>query len=94
MSIELVALSNLCHPLLLLPTVFPSIREMSWLFTSHGQGIGASASASIFSELCLGKLKFRAMGVNLANLPHQSVLVPKFLSIMTQLMGNAGGDKR
>ena len=35
----------LCHPLLLLPSIFPSIRVfMSWLFTSGGQSIGASAS--------------------------------------------------
>ena len=49
MSIELVMLSNgliLCHPLLLLPSIFPSIRYflMSQLFTSGGQSIGASAS--------------------------------------------------
>ena len=38
----------LCHPLLLLPSIFPSIRVFSndWLFTSGGQCIGASASAS------------------------------------------------
>ena len=43
MSIELVMPSNhliLCHPLLLLPSVFP----MSQLFPSDGQSIGASAS--------------------------------------------------
>ena len=36
----------LCCPLLLLPLIFPSIRSfpMSWLFTSGGQSIGASAS--------------------------------------------------
>ena len=36
----------LCHPLLLLPLIFPSIRvfPMSWLFASGGQSIGASAS--------------------------------------------------
>ena len=33
-----------CCPLLLLPSVFPSI--MSWLFASGGQSIGVSASAS------------------------------------------------
>ena len=35
-----------CHPLLLLPSIFPSIRYflMSQLFTSGGQSIGASAS--------------------------------------------------
>ena len=42
MSIELVMASNhlvLCHPLLLLPSLFPSIRVflMSWLFTLGGQ---------------------------------------------------------
>ena len=56
-SIELVMLSNhpiLCHPLLLLPSVFPSIRVFSFvffyknqLFSSNGQSIGASASASV-----------------------------------------------
>ena len=36
----------LCHPLLLLPSIFPSIRifSMSWLFASGGQSIGTSAS--------------------------------------------------
>ena len=54
MSIELVMASNhlvLCHPLLLLPSLFPSIRVflMSWLFTSGGQTIGTSPSASVLS---------------------------------------------
>ena len=52
MSIELVMLSShliLCHPLLLLPPIPPSIRvfPMSQLFASHGQGIRASASAPV-----------------------------------------------
>ena len=52
MSIESVMPLNhliLCHPLLLLPSVFPSIRVFSneSFFTSGGQSIGASASASI-----------------------------------------------
>ena len=61
MSIELVMLSNHLihyHPLLLLPSIFPSIRVFSnesvlcirwpksW-FASGGQSIGASASASV-----------------------------------------------
>ena len=52
-SIESVMPSNhliLCHPLLLLPSIFPSIRvffPMSCLFTSGGQRIGASVSASV-----------------------------------------------
>ena len=50
--IESVMPSNcfiLCCPLLLLPSVFPSIKifSMSWLFASGGQSIGASASASV-----------------------------------------------
>ena len=54
MSIELMMPSNhliLCHPLLLLPLIFHSIRVFptSWLFPSGGQSIGASASASVLS---------------------------------------------
>ena len=48
MSIESVMPSNhliLCCPLLLLPSIFPSIRvfAMSWLFAIGGQSIGTSA---------------------------------------------------
>ena len=49
MSFESVMLFNhliLCHPLLLLPSIFPSMRIflMSWLLVSGGQSIGASAA--------------------------------------------------
>ena len=52
MSIESVMPSNhlvLCHPLLLLPSISPSIRVFpaSQLFASGGKSIGASASASV-----------------------------------------------
>jgi len=52
MSIESVMPFNLlivCCPLLLLSSVFPSIRvfSVSWLFASGDQSIGASASASV-----------------------------------------------
>ena len=52
MSIESVMLSShliLCRPLLLLPTIPPSIRvfSMSQLFLWGGQNIGVSASASV-----------------------------------------------
>ena len=52
MPIELVMLSNhlnLYHPLLLLPSIFPSIRyfPMSWLLASGGQSIAASVSTSV-----------------------------------------------
>ena len=51
MSIESVMQSNhliLCHPLFLLPSVFPSIRDFSSesAFCIGGQSIGVSASAS------------------------------------------------
>ena len=54
MSIVSVMPSNhliFCHPLFLLPSIFPSIRVflMSRLFTPGGQSIGASASASVLS---------------------------------------------
>ena len=53
MSIELVMPSNhliLFCPLLLLPSIFPSIRVfllMSQFFTSSGQSVGTSASTSV-----------------------------------------------
>ena len=52
MSIESVMPSNhliLCHPLLLLPSIFPSIRvfSKSQLFASGGQSIVFSASTSV-----------------------------------------------
>ena len=51
-SIDLVMPSkhlNLCHLLLLLPSIFPSIRlfPMNWLFTSGGQSVGASVSVAL-----------------------------------------------
>ena len=53
MSIEVVMPSNhliFCRPLLLLSSIFPGIRvfSMSQFFTSGGQSIGVSASASLF----------------------------------------------
>ena len=52
MSIELVIPSNhliLCHPFLLLPSIFPSISVFSneSAFPISGQSFGASASASV-----------------------------------------------
>ena len=52
MPLELVMPSNhliLCHPLLLLPSIFPASGSfpMSWLLASGGQSIGALASASV-----------------------------------------------
>ena len=41
--------TQFCHPLLLLPSIFPSIKvfPVSLLFTSGGQSIGFSSSASV-----------------------------------------------
>ena len=52
MSIELMMPSNhliLCHPILLLPSIFPNIRVFSneQLFPSGGQNIGVSASTTV-----------------------------------------------
>ena len=52
-SIEAVMPSNhliLCHPFLLLPSIFPSIGSfpVSQFFASGGQSIGVSDSASVF----------------------------------------------
>ena len=40
----------LCHPLLLLPSIFPSIRVFSNELESGGQSTGASASASVLPK--------------------------------------------
>ena len=55
MSTESVMPSNrliLCHPLLLQPSIFPSIRvfSRSQFFASSGQSIGVSASASVLQK--------------------------------------------
>ena len=65
MFIDLVMPSNhliLCHPLLLPPSIFPSIRvfQMSQFFASGGQSIGVWASTSVLClELC------KTVGINI-----------------------------
>ena len=64
MSIESMMPSNhlnLCRPLLLLPSIFPSITVflMSQLFASGGQDIGVSASTSSPSNRKTGLISFR-----------------------------------
>ena len=59
MSIELVMPSNhliLCHPLLLLPSIFPCIKvfPISQSFTSGGQSIRVSALASFLLKKSQG----------------------------------------
>ena len=64
MCIESVMLSNhliLCCPLLLLPSIFPTIRsfQMNQLFTSGGQSIGVSASALVLPMYIQDKFPLR-----------------------------------
>ena len=68
MSIESMMLSNhviLCRPLLLLPSIFPSIRifSVSWLFASGDQNIWASASASVLPMNIQGWFPLGSTGV-------------------------------
>ena len=51
----------LCHPLIFWPSIFPSIRvfPVSYIFTSCGQRIGASASASVPSNEYSGLISVR-----------------------------------
>ena len=69
MSIESVMSSNhliLCHPLLLLPSISPSIRvffPMSQHFRSGAQSIGDSTSASILPVSIQGWFLLRLTGL-------------------------------
>ena len=68
MSIESVKPSNhliLCCPLLLLPTIFPSIREMSWLCIRWPKYWNFSFSISPFNEYS-GLISFRIDWFDLA----------------------------
>ena len=75
MSFELVMQSNhliLCHPLLLLPSIFCSIKVFSneLLFTSGGQSMGASASVlpmniqSLFPLRLTGLISLQSKGLS------------------------------
>ena len=83
LSIESVMPSKhliLCHPLLLL-SIFPSIRvfPVSHFFTSHGQSIGASASASVLSMNFQGWFPSGLTG--LISLQSKGLSTPRFKSI-------------
>ena len=67
-SIESVMLSNrliLTWPLLLLPSIFPSIRvfPMNQLFASGDQSIAASASASVLPKNIQGQFPLGLIGL-------------------------------
>ena len=55
----------LCHPLFLLPSIFPSIRvfPVSWLFISGDQNIGASASATVLPMNIQGSFSLGLTGL-------------------------------
>ena len=84
MSIESVMPSShliLCCPLLLLPSIFPSIRVFSneLAFTSGGQSIGVSASASVLPMNIQGsfasELSTHLLGVRAPTFPTVLALV-------------------
>ena len=67
-SIESVMSSNhliLCHPLLFLPSIFPSIRvfSMSQFFPPGGQSIGASGLASVLPVNIQGQFPLELAGL-------------------------------
>ena len=69
LSIESMMPSNhliLCHPLLLLPSIFPSINSfpVSQLFASGGQIIGSSALASVLPMNIQGWFLLRLTGLS------------------------------
>ena len=86
MSIESVMLSNLlilCCRLLLLPSTFSSIKSfpVSQHFTSGGQGIGASASASVLPVNIQGRFPLGLTGLISLLSKGQSSLASQFKSI-------------
>ena len=93
MSIELVMPSNhliLYHPLLFLPSIFPSIRvfPMSQFFISSGQSIGSSASASvppmnIQDWFPLGRTGWISLQ---SKALQESFLIPQFKSINSSVL--------
>ena len=72
----------LCHPLLLLPSIFLGIRSfpMSQLFASDGQSIGVSASSSALPMNIQGWFPCRVRD------SQESSLAPQFESINSALL--------
>ena len=92
MSIESVMPSNnliLCRPLLLLPSIFPSIRVLSNLLTFElgGQSIGASFSAST-SVLPMNSQCWFPLGLTpwIPRVSQESSPVPQFESISSLVL--------
>ena len=92
MSIESVMSSNhliLCHPLLLPPSILPSIKvfQMSQFFTSGGQSIGVLASASVLPVNIQDWFPDRLVGSPCCPRDSQeSSLTPQFKSISSSVL--------
>ena len=93
MSIELVVPSShliLCHPLLLLPSIFPSIRvfSKSCLSASGGQSIEALASASALPTNIQGWFPLGLAGLILQSkvLNLGSSLAPQFENVYSSVL--------
>ena len=95
MSIESVMPSNhliLCHLLLLLPCIFPSIRvfseRVSQLFVSGGPSTGASASASVLPMNIQDQfpLGFTGLILLLSKDSQESSTTPQFESINSSVL--------
>ena len=78
-----------CFPLLLLPSIFPSIR-MNQLFTSGGQSIGASASASVLPMNIQGWFPLGLTGL-ISLLFQESSPAPQFESINSLVLSLLDG---
>ena len=80
----------LYHPLLLLPSIFPSIRSfpMSCLFSSGGQSIGLSASASVLPKNIQDLFPLGLTGLISLQLKdsQESPLTPQFKSISSSAL--------
>ena len=92
MCVELMMPSNhliLCHPLLLLPSIFPSIRVFSneSFFASGGRRIGVSASASVLPVNIQDWFPDRLVGSPCCPRDSQeSSLTPQFKSISSSVL--------
>ena len=89
MSIQSVMPSNhliLCLPLLLLPSIFPSIKifSTSQFFTSSSQSIGVSASASVLPISWLDLLAVQGTLKNLLWNHSSKALIVRHWAFFTQ----------
>ena len=96
MPLDSVMSSNhliLCHPLLLLPSIFPSIKVflMSQLFTSGDQSFEASASVLEYSGLISFRVRFDLLAVQgtVKSLLQHQIQKHQFFSAQASLWSNS-----